>query len=168
MLDGVPQGVVRVVSGVRSDRHVRQPVQPQQQSAVDGPVAAIGIEDSFLAFEDVQRRAAQSAALQGADERLGIEKCTASGVDNERAVLHALDAFAVQEMACLGGEWRMERHDVALVEQCTESDVVGVSPRARVIRARSAAKPTTPVDDRAADASGSDYADGEVTELFPA
>src|SRR4051794_17404072 len=142
MLDGVPEGVVCVVSGVRSDRHVRQPVQPQQQSALDGPVAAIGIEDSFLAFEDVQRRAAQSAALQGADERLGIEKCTATGVDNERAVLHALDAFAVQEMVSLGGEWRMERHDVALVEQCTQSDVIGAAPGTRVIREGSATKPS--------------------------
>ena len=64
VLDGVAQGVVGVVGGVRADEHVRQLLQPQQRLAFDGPVPAVGVEDPFLSFEDVQRRTAQSAALQ--------------------------------------------------------------------------------------------------------
>src|SRR5882672_3343745 len=70
VLDHVAQCVVGVVSGVGSDEHVRQLLQPEQQPALDGLASAVGVEDSFLSLEDVQRRAAQSAAFQGWDEGL--------------------------------------------------------------------------------------------------
>src|SRR3954447_22525497 len=54
VLDGVAQGVVRVVGGVRTDQHVRQRVQAQQQPVLDGLVAVVGVEDPLLAFEDIQ------------------------------------------------------------------------------------------------------------------
>src|SRR4051795_4310676 len=59
VFDGVAQGVVRVVGDVRADQHVRHFLQSQQGFAPGGPVPAVGVEDPFLAFEDVQRRAAQ-------------------------------------------------------------------------------------------------------------
>ncbi len=58
------QGVICVVGGVRSDEHIRQLLQPQQQLVLDGPLAVVGVEDSFLTFEDIQRRAAEPAAFQ--------------------------------------------------------------------------------------------------------
>src|SRR5919206_598022 len=84
----------------------------------------------------------------------------ASSVDNHGAVLHPLDTVAIEEMVCLRGEWRMERHDVALLEQCAESDVVRRGRGPSVIGERSAAKPSEPVRDRAADASRSNHPDG--------
>src|SRR2546423_14357298 len=72
VLDGVPQGMVCVVGGVWTDQNVRQLVQLQQQLTLDAPAAAVGVEDAFLAFEDVQRRAGQSAAFQSRDECLCV------------------------------------------------------------------------------------------------
>src|SRR5882672_391115 len=103
MLYSVAQGVVRVIGGVRTDQHVRQLVQPQQQLAFDELVAAVGVEDPFLSFEDIQRRAAQSAAFQGWDEGLGIQKCSASGVNDERTVLHLLDTGTIKQMVRISG-----------------------------------------------------------------
>ena len=74
VFDGVAQGVVGVVGGVRGDQHIRQLLQPQQQLVLNGPLAVVGVEDSFLAFEDIQRRAAESAAFQGREKGIGIEK----------------------------------------------------------------------------------------------
>ena len=48
---------IRVTGGRNADA--------PEQIAVDGLVAAVGVEDPFLSFEDVQGRAAQSAAFQG-------------------------------------------------------------------------------------------------------
>src|SRR2546423_15290736 len=73
VLDHVAQCVVGVVSGVRTDEHVRQLLQPEQQPALDGLASPVSVEDSFLALEDIQSRSAQSAAFQGWDEGLGIE-----------------------------------------------------------------------------------------------
>src|SRR5436305_10526952 len=98
VLDHVAQCVVGVVSGVRSDEHVRQLLQLEQQPALYGFASAVGVEDSFLAFDDVQRRAAQPAAFQRYDEALGIEKWAAPGVDDERAVLHLLDVGTVEQV----------------------------------------------------------------------
>ena len=39
-----------------------------------GPLTVVGVEDSFLAFEDVQRRAAEPAAFQGGEKSLGVEQ----------------------------------------------------------------------------------------------
>src|SRR3954447_1446725 len=50
VLHGVPQGVVRVIGGVRTDQHVRQLVQPQQQPAFHGLVAGIRRKKSFPSF----------------------------------------------------------------------------------------------------------------------
>jgi two-component system, OmpR family, response regulator VanR len=71
---GVAQRVVGVVGGVRIDQHIRQFLQPQQPCALDGPVPAVGVEHSFLSFEDVQRRTAQPAAFQCRNKGLGIKK----------------------------------------------------------------------------------------------
>src|ERR1700722_4505970 len=70
----VAQGMVCVVGGVRADKHIRQLLQPQQRFAFDGLASAVGVEYSFLSFEDIQRRAAQSAAFQRWNKGLGIEK----------------------------------------------------------------------------------------------
>jgi hypothetical protein len=112
--NSVTQGVVGVVGGVRTDEHIRQFVQPQQGLAFDGFVSAVGVEYSFLSFEDIQRRTAQSAAFQRWNKGLGIEESTASSVDNERTVLHLPDTSTIQEMVCIRVERRMERYDVAL------------------------------------------------------
>ena len=63
---------------------------------------------------------------------------------------------------CLRGEWRMERHDVALLEQRSERDVVGEGLGPAVIREHSAAKPSQPLYHRAADATRSNHADRQV------
>src|SRR5215470_193566 len=64
VLNHVAQGVVRVIGGVRADKHIRQPLQPQQRLALNGLVSAVGVEYPFLPFEDIQRRTTQSAAFQ--------------------------------------------------------------------------------------------------------
>src|SRR5436190_14467629 len=74
VFDSVTQCVICVVSGVRTDEHIRHLLQPQQRFAFDGLVPAVGVEYSFLSFEDIQRRSAQSAAFQGWNEGLGIEE----------------------------------------------------------------------------------------------
>src|SRR5215469_7479691 len=74
IFDHVAQGVICVVGGVRTDKRIRQFLQPQQRFAFDGLVSAVGVEDSFLAFEDIQRRAAQSAAFQCWNKSFGIKK----------------------------------------------------------------------------------------------
>ena len=86
---------------------------------------AVGVEDPVLAFEDVQRRAAESAALQRREQRLGVDERAASGVDDERAVLHLLDPSAIEEMVRVRVERRVERDDVALLQQLVERNVVG-------------------------------------------
>src|SRR5882757_217695 len=70
----VAQGVVCVVGGVRTNKHIRQLLQPQQRFAFNGLVPAVGVEYSFLSFEDIQRRTAQSAAFQCRNKGLGIKK----------------------------------------------------------------------------------------------
>src|SRR6266496_1284413 len=87
VLDQVAQRVVGVVGDVRTDEYVRQLLQPEQRAVLDGLAPAVGVEDSLLAFEDIESRSAQSAAFQRLDEGLGIKKRTASGVDDERTVL---------------------------------------------------------------------------------
>src|SRR6266700_3516493 len=74
VLNHVAQGVVCVIGGVRANKHIRQALQPQQRFAFIGLVSAIGVEYSLLSFEDIQRRAAQSAAFQCWNKGLGIEK----------------------------------------------------------------------------------------------
>src|SRR6266480_4342264 len=54
----VAQGVICVIGGVRTNKRIRQFLQPQQRSAFDGFVSAVGVEYSLLSFEDIQRRAA--------------------------------------------------------------------------------------------------------------
>ena len=123
VLDHVGDGVVGVVGRVRGDEHVRHRLEPQEQVALDGPVPEVGVEDPFLALEDVQRRTAQAAALQCRRESLGVDECTAPGVDDDGAGLQPLDASAVEEMAGVGGERGVQRHDVALLQQLVERDV---------------------------------------------
>src|SRR6266568_861162 len=74
VLNNVAQGVVCVVGRVRADKHIRQFLQPQQQFAFNGFVSAVGVEYSFLSFDDIQRRTAQSAAFQCWNKGLGIKK----------------------------------------------------------------------------------------------
>src|SRR5215472_17236143 len=64
VLNHVEQGVVCVISGVRTDKHIRQLLQSQQRLVFDGFGAAVGVKYSFLSFEDIQCRTAQSAAFQ--------------------------------------------------------------------------------------------------------
>src|ERR1700722_5631632 len=64
VLNHVTQGVLCVIRGVRADNHIRQFLQSQQRLAFNGLVSAVGVEYSFLAFEDIQRRTAQPAAFQ--------------------------------------------------------------------------------------------------------
>ena len=108
-------------------------LQPQQRLVLDGPVPAVGVEDSFLSFEDVQRRTAEPAALQRGEEGLGVEQRAAPGVDDERAVLHLLDASAIEEMVRVRVERRVERDDVALLQQFVERNVVGGGLRPAVV-----------------------------------
>src|ERR1700730_13668951 len=70
----VAQGVVCVVGRVRTNKHIRQLLQPQQRFVFNGFVSAVGVEYSFLSFEDIQRRTAQSAAFQRRNKGLGIKK----------------------------------------------------------------------------------------------
>src|SRR5258708_21748904 len=103
----VAQGVVCVIGGVRTNKHIRQLLQPQQRFAFNGFVSAVGVEYSFLSFEDIQRRTAQPAAFQCWNKGLGIKKRTASSVDNERAVLHLLDTLTIHELVCIRVKRRM-------------------------------------------------------------
>ena len=74
----------------------------------------------------------------------------------------------IQEMVRVRGERRVERDDVALLQQFVERDVVGSRLRARVVGQDPAAESPQPVHDRRADASGSDDPDGQVAQFFPA
>ena len=69
----------------------------------NGSLPAVGVEDSFLAFEDIQRRAAQSAILQGVQKGMVSRRCPVPGVDDEGAVLHLLDTSTAEEMVRVGG-----------------------------------------------------------------
>src|SRR5258707_415966 len=110
----------------------------------------------------------KSAAFQGRNKGLGVKKCSASGVDDQRTVLHLLDAATVQQMMRLRVERCMERHDVTLLEQLVERQVLGTGPWTLVMGQHPAAEASQPVHDRSADASGSDHPDGQVAELFAA
>ena len=46
----------RVIGGVRTDQRVRQLQQPQQRFVLDGLFSAVGVEDAFLPFDDIQGR----------------------------------------------------------------------------------------------------------------
>src|SRR5215469_16779458 len=74
VLNHVAKGMVCVIGGVRANEHVRQLLQPPQRFAFNGFVPAVGVEYSFLSFEDIQRRTAQSAAFQRRNKGLGIKK----------------------------------------------------------------------------------------------
>src|SRR5487761_133767 len=74
VLNHVAQGVVCVIGGVRANKHIRQMLQPQQWFAFNGFVSAVGVEYSFLSFEDIQCRTAQSAAFQRWNKGLDIKK----------------------------------------------------------------------------------------------
>src|SRR3981081_1115513 len=158
----VAQGVVGVIGGVRTDEHIRHSLQTQQGFTFNGCVSAVGVEDSFLSFEDIQRRAAQSAALQGWNEGLGLQKGTASSIDNERTVFHLRDALTIQEMVCVRVEWGMERDNVAQLQQFIERNVIGSGLRAIVMGKYSAAETSQPVDDCCANASCSNYPNGQI------
>src|SRR4051794_22938302 len=62
----------------------------------------------------------------------------------------------------------MERHDVTLLEQLVERQVLGSGPWTLVMGQRPAAEASQPVYDRSADASRSDHPDRQVAELFAA
>src|SRR6266849_6307049 len=98
VLNGVTQRVVGVVSGVRTNKHIRQSPQPQQQVAFDGFVPAVGVEDPLLPLEDIQRRTAQPATFQCWNKGFGIKKRTAPSIDNERTVLHLRNTLTIEEM----------------------------------------------------------------------
>src|SRR5258708_7792768 len=74
VLNHVAQGVVCVIGSVGTNKHIRQLLQPQQRFAFNGFVPAVGVEYSFLSFEDIQRRTAQSAAFQCWNKGLGIKQ----------------------------------------------------------------------------------------------
>ena len=100
----------------------------------------VGVEDPFFAFEDVQRRTAELAAFQRRKKRLGIEKCTASRIDDEGAMPHLLDTLTIQEMVGVRVKWRMERDDIALLHQLVERHVLGGGLGTTVIGQYAAAK----------------------------
>src|SRR6266446_1479458 len=52
VFNNVAEDVVCVVGRVRADKHIRQLLQPQQRFAFNGFASAVGVEYSFLSFED--------------------------------------------------------------------------------------------------------------------
>ena len=77
-----------------------------------------------LLREDVERGAAEVTRAQRVDECILIDDSAAADVDEDRARVHALDAVAVDEAACLLGQ--RQRHDdrVGLREQLVEVALV--------------------------------------------
>src|ERR1700730_12262244 len=152
VLDDVAQGMVCVIGGMRADNHLRQLLQPQKRLAFNGLAPAVGVEYSFLSFEDIQRRTAQPAAFHCRGKGLRVEKRAASGIDDVRAALHLLDAPTVQEMVRVRVERRMERYDVAQLQQFIEGHVIGSRLGVPVAGQYPAAETPPPVHDCRADA----------------
>ena len=63
---------------------------------------------------------------------------------------------------------RVQRHDVAPLQQLVERDVVGRGLGPGVVGQHPAAEPAQPVHDRGADASRADDPDGQVAQLLAA
>src|SRR5262245_21561982 len=114
VFNGVTQGAVRVVGGVRTHQHIRHFLEPQQLFAFNGMVSAIGVEYSFFSLENVQRRTTKPAAFQRRNKGLGIKEWTASSIDDERAALHPLDTLAIEEMVRIRIQGCMERDNITL------------------------------------------------------
>ena len=160
------EGVSRVIGGVGSDHHIRALLQPRQQLMRKGPSTVVGVEHSFLVFDDVQSGAAEMAALQRGEKCLGIEQCTACRIDDEGALAHVRHASTIEKMMGVRSQWCVERHHVALPQQHVKRHILGRRRATTVTGQYAAAEPPQPVHHGHADASCPHHPDGHVAELF--
>ena len=100
----------------------------------------VGVEDPFLALEDIQCCPAEPAGLQRGDERRGIQQRAASGVDDERAALQLRDASTIEQMKRVGGQRGVQRDNVASPQQFIEWHVTGRDLRPGVVGQHAAAE----------------------------
>ena len=112
----------------------------------------VGIEDSFLAFENVQRRTAQPATFQRRKKSLGIDQCATRRVDDEGAVPHVFETSTIEEMVGVRSQWHMERHHIALPQQHVKRHRLDRGRATTVIGQDAAAEPPQPVQHCHADA----------------
>ena len=85
------------------------------------------------------------------------------------SALQPPDASTIQEVVGVRGEWRVQRDDIALLQQLVEYDVLhGAGPGPDVMGQHPTAEPSQSVDDRNADPSRPDHPDGQVAQFSSA
>ena len=84
--------------------------------------------------EDVQRRAAELAAVERAGERRLVDEAAAGAVDEASALLHERELPLADEVLRLIGEGHMERHEVRPAQHVVEGQQLDSEPRRRLGR----------------------------------
>ena len=80
-------------------------------------------------------------------------------------MLEARDASRVEQVLRRGGEGRVQRDDVAALQQLVERHVLALGAGSHIVGQDATAEPAQPVHDRRADPARADDPDGEVAEL---
>ena len=81
---------------MRGDEDVWKSEQPSEVIVLQDLAGEIFEEDAFFLFVNIERDAAEMAALQRLDKRLGVDERAAADVDDDRAGFGQLDRFAVE------------------------------------------------------------------------
>lgn len=108
---------------VRRDDHIGEEQQPRQRVVVDDRVRPVFVEVVAFLLVDVQPRRADLLAFERFDQRFGLDKLSAAGVDDHHAAFHAGDRGLVDEVLRLVGERAVERDDVRTAVELVERDV---------------------------------------------
>ncbi len=77
-----------------------------------------------LAGEDVQRRTSEMSVAERLAQRVLVHEAAARGVDQQGTLAHPFQALAVDQVARLVVQHRMQRHDLALSQQPLEAGLL--------------------------------------------
>ena len=156
---------------VRRDDHIGEEQQPRQRVVVDDRVRPVFVEVVAFLLVDVQPRRADLLAFERFDQRFGLDKLSAAGVDDHHAAFHAGDRGLVDEVLRLVGERAVERDDVRTAVELVERDVgdaclagenaVGVG----VVGQNFHAESEQDTDDDAGDLARADHPDGLAVHI---
>ena len=156
---------------VRRDDHIGEEQQPRQRVVVDDRVRPVFVEVVAFLLVDVQPRRADLLAFERFDQRFGLDKLSAAGVDDHHAAFHAGDRGLVDEVLRLVGERAVERDDVRTAVEFVERDVgdarlagenaVGVG----VVGQNFHAESEQDADDDAGDLARADHPDGLAVHI---
>ena len=156
---------------MRRDNHIRQRAQKGQVVVLQRLILPIVVVEAGFVLQDIERRAAEFAAFQRFEQRLGIDERPAGRIDQDGVLLHFGKGLRVEQVRIFPRGRHVQRQHIAFGKERIKGHILrkraDVFAFMQIVRQNAAAKPRQTRNDGAPDPAGPRDADGQARQFAP-